>query len=212
LDLELKMKIVAVNGSHRKGKNTARMLLEVLAGAQTEGAETELIELMEYDIRFCQACNNCLRETRCSIRDDMDIIGPKLIDADGIVLGSPVYWVNVTAAMKNFMDRTRWMHMRENLLEGKVGAVVTHAGLRNGGQELTAQALEKFLRGHGLFLVDGRGQGEPIFNTGAFGTMFDGLEGERLLYKKSVADDDLAMRFCKQMGRNMVQTNKACDS
>ncbi|MFZ5631505.1 MAG: flavodoxin family protein [Bacillota bacterium] len=209
------MKIVAVNGSHRKGKNTARMLLEVLAGARAGGAETELIELMEYDIRFCRACNHCLQETRCSIRDDMDVIGPKLLDADGIVLGSPAYWVNVTAAMKNFMDRTRWMHMRENLLEGRVGAVVTHAALRNGGQELAAHALEKFLRGHGLILVDGRGPGGPIYNTGAFGTMFDGLDGERLLYKKSVAEDDLAMRFCKQMGRNMVHMIKKirrCDS
>ena len=198
------IKILGINGSHRKGKNTAKMLMEVLSAARAEGAETELIELMNCDIKFCRACNHCLQETRCSIRDDMDVIGPKLIDADGIVIGSPAYWVNVTAVMKNFMDRTRWMHMRENLLEGKVGAVVTHAGLRNGGQELTAQALEKFLRGHGLFLVDGRGPREPIFNAGAFGTMFDGFDGVGISYKKSVAEDGVALHMCGQIGRNMV--------
>jgi multimeric flavodoxin WrbA len=198
------MKILAVNGSHRKGKNIARMLMEVLAGARAEGAEIELIELMDYNIKFCRACNHCLQETKCSIRDDMDVIGPKLIDADGIVLGSPSYWLNVSAVTKNFMDRTRWMHMRENLLEGRAGAVVTHAALRNGGQEMTAHLLEKFLMGHGLVLVDGRGPGEPILNAGAFGTMFDGLNGDRLLYKKSVEEDGLAMHSCKQMGRNMV--------
>lgn len=70
------MKILGINGSHRKGKNTAKMLMEVLSAARAEGAETELIELMNCDIKFCKSCNHCLQETMCSIRDDMDIIGP----------------------------------------------------------------------------------------------------------------------------------------
>jgi len=202
------MKILAINGSHRKGKNTAKMLSIVLDSAKSCGASTELLELTDYNINFCKSCNACLAEPKCSIKDDMAVIGKKLIEADGIVVGSPVYWMNVTAVMKNFIDRTRWMHMRENLLEGKVGAAVTHAGLRNGGQEVTLQILEHFLQGHDLFIVNGRGAKEPIFNCGAMGTMSKIFSDGKLKYYKSVLEDEVTVHICKQMGINMVNLIK----
>lgn len=202
------MKIIAVNGSHRRGKNTSKMLQTVLAEAEALGAQIELIELADYDLKYCGSCNNCLRESRCVIRDDMDILNQKMLEADGIILGSPVYWLNVTARMKNFMDRTRWMHMRENLLDGKAGAAVSHAGVRNGGQETTVMLLESFLKQQGVLVVDGRGPQEPIYNTGAYGTMFECIEDGQMRYRRSVLEDEIAIRFCKQIGRNMVRLIK----
>lgn len=206
------MKILAINGSHRKGKNTATMLKVLLAEATAGGAETELLELKDYQIKPCQACNKCLIEPRCAITDDdMSLIAEKMLAADGIVLGSPVYWGNVSTLMKNFMDRTRWLHMCRNMLAGKVGAAVTHAGLRNGGQELAMLVMEHFLKAQGLLLVDGRAVDEPIYAGGAMGTMFDSINERGVVWKKSVQEDVLAIRFCRQLGRNMVELIQRLD-
>ncbi|MDN5347055.1 MAG: hypothetical protein PWP65_619 [Clostridia bacterium] len=208
------MKVLAINGSHRKGQNTARMLAVVLEEARTLGAETELLELSDYRIKPCLACNKCLRVVECSIKDDdMRMIADKMLAADAIVLGSPVYICNVTGLMKNFMDRTRWMHMRKNLLHGKVGAAVTHAGLRNGGQELTQIIMERYLIGHGLTVVDSRDQEGGVYNLGPMGTMFERLEGDRLLWKRSVDEDLLALHECRTLARNIVrqiQLSRSC--
>ncbi len=199
------MKIIAINGSHRKGKNTAKMLEAVLKEAAAQGAEVELIELSDYEIRRCLSCNKCLRRPQCSIQnDDMAALGEKLQEARGIVLGSPVYWHNVTTLMKNFMDRTRWMHMTANMLAGKVGAAVTHAGLRNGGQETCLSIMEHFLRAHGLLLADSRRADGGIITTGAAGTMFGNYKEGRVSFRKGVEEDEAAIAACKQVGRNMV--------
>ncbi|MDQ0287607.1 multimeric flavodoxin WrbA [Desulfofundulus luciae] len=203
------MKILAINGSHRKGKNTAIMLQAVLDEAAKSGAETELVELVDYNIKPCLACNRCLGKTECSIKDDdMGVLAGKMLAADGIVLGSPVYWANVTGLMKNFIDRTRWMHMVKNLLHGKVGGAVTHAGLRNGGQEHALAIMERFLVAQGFILVDTRDQESGICNGGAMGTMFNNLEEGRISWKRGVHEDLLALEECRRLGRNMVEMIK----
>ncbi len=86
------------------------------------------------------------------------MIAEKMLAADAIVLGSPVYISNVTGPMENFMERSRCLHMCWNLLHGKVGGAVTHAGLRNGGQEFTQMIMERYLASHGMIVVDSRDQ------------------------------------------------------
>ncbi len=200
------MKILAINGSHRKGRNTARMLRLVLDEAARSGVETELLELMDYRIEYCVSCNQCLREPVCSITgDDMQRVADKMLAADAIVIGSPVYFGNVTGKLKVFIDRTRWLHMKENLLEGKLGAAVTHAGLRNGGQEMTQMILERFLLAHGLALVEAREPGRPIYNLAVMGTMFGGLENGRFRWKRNVLEDGLTVEMCRALGRNIVR-------
>jgi len=204
------MKIIGINGSHRKGKNTAIMLKAVLDEAATLGAETELLELTDYNIKFCLSCNKCLGKPQCSITDDdTAVIGEKLLKADGILLGSPVYWANVTTLMKNFMDRTRWMHMCKNMLAGKVGAAVTIAGLRNGGQEATLRIMEYFLTVQGLYVVDSRNQEAPIMSGGVIGTLFADLKDGKIIWRRSVLEDEVTMLDCRQLGRNMVHSIKA---
>ena len=201
------MKIIGINGSHRKGKNTAIMLKAVLDEAAILGAETELLELTDYNIKFCLSCNKCLGKPQCSITDDdAAVIGEKLLNADGILLGSPVYWANVTTLMKNFMDRTRWMHMCKNMLAGKVGAAVTIAGLRNGGQEAALRIMEYFLIAQGLYVVDSRNQETPIISGGVNGTLFADIQDGKIIWRRSVLEDEITMSGCRQLGHNMVHS------
>ena len=204
------MKIVGINGSHRKGKNTAILLKTVLDEATALGADTELLELSDFNIKFCLSCNKCLGKPQCSITDDdIVVIGEKLLEADGILLGSPVYWANVTTLMKNFMDRTRWMHMCKNMLAGKVGAAVTIAGLRNGGQEAALRIMEYFLTAQGLYVVDSRNQEGPIMSCGVAGTLLADVKEGKIIWRRSVLEDEATMLECRQLGRNMVYSIKA---
>lgn len=205
------MKILAINGSHRKGKNTAALLKTVLDEAAALGASTELLELSDMNIKFCVACNKCLSQTQCSITDDMAIVGEKLLAADGILLGSPVYWVNVTALMKNFMDRSRYLHICKNLLDGKVGAALTTAGLLYGGQETTLKIMECFLQFHGLHVVDSRDPNEAIKAPLVAGSLMEGFKDDRVIWRRNAVDDELLVSSCKQLARNMVKLIRQLD-
>ncbi len=200
------MKILAINGSHRKGKNTAVLLRTVLDEAAALGASTELLELSDMEIKLCIACNKCLTKCECSVTgDDMAVIEEKLLAADGILLGSPVYWVNVTTLMKNFMDRSRYLHIYKNVLDGKVGAALTTAGLLYGGQETTLKIMECFLQFHGLHVVDCRDPNEPITAPIVAGSLMEGFKDDRVIWRRNAADDPLLVASCKQLARNMVK-------
>ncbi|TYO97299.1 flavodoxin family protein [Desulfallas thermosapovorans] len=207
------MNIIGINGSHRKGKNTAALLNAVLGEAAALGATTELLELSDYNIKLCLSCNKCLGRAQCSITDDdMAIIGEKMLAADGIVLGSPVYWSNVTTLMKNLMDRSRYMHMTQNMLAGKVGAAVTNAGLRNGGQEAALRIMEYFLTAQGLLVVDARAQNAPIVSAGVAGSLLADFKDGKVVWRKSVEEDEATMLAARQLGRNMVELIKSLSS
>ena len=203
------MKILAINGSHRKGKNTAEMLQTILDEAEAHGAETELVELMDYTIKECISCNKCLREAKCSITDDdMGQLYDKLLAADGIILGSPVYFSNVTGRLKDFIDRSRPLHMVRNALDGKIGGAVVHAGLRNGGQERALTILHAFLTEHGMLIASDRGGDDNIISTGPMGTMFSSCENGKMRYIKGVSQDEVALTSCQRLGRNTVNLIK----
>jgi multimeric flavodoxin WrbA len=199
------MKILAINGSHRREKNTAAMLNIVLEEAEAAGARTELLELVDYNIKPCISCNRCLRKSECSIKDDdIKLIADKMLDADAIILGSPAYFENVSGIMKIFMDRLRWMHMVSNLLSGRLGAAVAVAGLRNGGQELVRQNIERYLTIQGLELVESRNPYGEIVNAGAIGTLCRSFENGKVIWNRSVLEDQIAVNMCQQLGKNIV--------
>lgn len=99
------MKVVGIIGSPRKGGNTATLVERVLAGAAAAGADTQVFWLNEMNIRGCQACNYCKEHNGCRQEDDMQKVYQALLEADGVVLGSPIYMGYVTAQTKLFMDR-----------------------------------------------------------------------------------------------------------
>ncbi|HNT97953.1 MAG TPA: flavodoxin family protein [Elusimicrobiales bacterium] len=103
-------KIVAVSGSYRRGGTIDRAVAEVLEGAREAGAETELVNLLDKNIGFCDNCRGCCQpsgEKRgpCVKKDDMAAILDSIDSADGIVLAAPVNCFNVTAIFRRFMER-----------------------------------------------------------------------------------------------------------
>jgi len=135
----------------------------------------------------------------------MTIIAEKLLEADGIILGSPVYFSNVTALMKNFMDRTRWMYISKSLLAGKIGAAVTIAGLRNGGQDVALHILQNFLVANNLQIAKARDNDSPISFPGVIGTLQAGFKDGQIVWYKSVEEDEIAMQACKKLGESMCK-------
>ena len=104
------MKIIAFNGSPRKKWNTATLLEKALEGAASCGAETELIHLYDLDFKGCISCFACkTREGksygRCAVKDDLTPVFRNIKKADAIILGSPIYFGNVSGEMRSFMER-----------------------------------------------------------------------------------------------------------
>jgi len=100
------MKIIGISGSPRAGGNTDTLLRALLAGAASEGAETEAVYLHDYIITPCTGCERCRKDLTCTrFFDGMHLLYPKIETADGLILGSPTYNYNITPVMKAFIDR-----------------------------------------------------------------------------------------------------------
>ena len=102
------MKIVGINGSPRKGWNTATLLNKALEGAAQQGAKTELIHLYDFRYQGCISCFTCKRENRhgvCAITDDLSQVLENLRTAAAIIFASPIYLGNITGAMRSFLER-----------------------------------------------------------------------------------------------------------
>ena len=100
------MRVVAFCGSCHKNGNTAKTLKRVLAGAQSQGAETEIIYLGDYHIKPCTGCRICERTHQCIIKgDDIDPIHDAIRRADAVVAGTPTYYGDITGLYKLFVDR-----------------------------------------------------------------------------------------------------------
>lgn len=118
------MKVLGIVCSPRKGGNTEILVQEALAGAQTRGAETELLTIWDKNIKPCDGCLSCEKTGECHIKDDVQEIYPKLIAADGIVWGTPVYFWSVTAQAKMLIDRSYALYTN-NRLSSKVSGVIS---------------------------------------------------------------------------------------
>ena len=125
------MKVVAFNGSARKGGNTALLVQRVLAQLRNEGIETELVELAGMSIRGCTACYGCFsnKDRHCAINDDIVNDALDKMDAsDGVIIASPTYFADITSETKALIDRAG-MVARANdfMFRRKVGAGVVVA-------------------------------------------------------------------------------------
>ncbi len=140
------MKVVAFNGSPRKEGNTFQSLQIVLAELQKEGIETELVQVGGKALHGCTACYGCYKnkDRECVIKkDDLNSYVAKMIEADGIIIGSPVYFSNVTSEVKAFMDRAGLVaRANDYLLDKKVGAAVL--AVRRAGATFAFSAINFF--------------------------------------------------------------------
>jgi len=140
------MKVLAINGSARKNGNTAIMIDTLLAELSAEGIATEHVQLAGQDLRGCLACYKCFetKDRRCiQKKDPVNELIEKMLDADGIVLGSPTYFANVTTNMKSLIDRAGMTSIANGrMFARKVGASVVAA--RRGGAIHTFNSLNHF--------------------------------------------------------------------
>jgi multimeric flavodoxin WrbA len=128
---EIRMKVVGFNGSPRKDGNTAIMIHKVFHELKKEGIETELIQLSHKRIHGCIACYKCFenKDRRCAVNDDAaNEYIEKVTQAQGVVLGSPVYFMDVTPEMKALIDRVGFVSRSNGgMFKDKVGALVAVA-------------------------------------------------------------------------------------
>ena len=152
----VKIKILGISGSPRKRSNTAILVKTALDVASEVGdVDTEAILLSQVKIEACKADQSCWKAKvpKCLvIEDDMQEIYPKLMDADGIIIGTPVYFGTVTGQLKIFMDRTTCL-AGSNKLRNKVGAAIATGAVRHGGQEFAMKTIHNFFLCHGMLVV-----------------------------------------------------------
>ncbi len=183
------MKVVAFNGSARKGGNTSTLLRAVLAEIEAAGGETELVELAGEKINGCIACMKCSqnKDRRCAVDDDIlnDLL-TKMIAADGIILGSPTYFADVSANMKALIERCGMVsRVNGDILKRKAGASVV--AVRRGGASHVFSSMNYF------FLI-----GQMIVVGSSYWNIGIGLKpGE-------VSGDEEGMRTMRDLGRNMA--------
>jgi multimeric flavodoxin WrbA len=147
------MKIVGISGSSVKDGNNEKIIEFVLQTAKKHKCQTEKILLSQYDIKPCINCGFCRKEKGCSIKDDLIKALPILESADAIVVSSPVYFGTVTAQLKALFDRTIILRRNGFLLKNKIGAAIAVGGSRNGGQEITIQAIHAWMHIQGIIVV-----------------------------------------------------------
>ena len=128
------MKVIAINGSARQNGNTSILIDKVFEPLRAQKIQCEQIQLAGKPVHGCKACGVCSakKNKRCSTDDIVNLCIEKMIEADGIILGSPVYVTDVSAEMKALIDRTCLVsRANDSFLKRKVGAAVI--AVRRGG-------------------------------------------------------------------------------
>lgn len=149
------MKVLAINSSARKDGNTAILINTVFEELNKKEIETEMIQLSGKTIEPCKACWACGGQKNCVHKNDLfQEIFKKMTQADGIILGSPVYTANISANMQAFLERASVvtdMNRDANLFKHKVGAAVTAA--RRGGALNALDAMNHFFMLQNMFIA-----------------------------------------------------------
>jgi multimeric flavodoxin WrbA len=152
------MRILGIVCSPRRGGNTEILVRKALESAEREGAKAEAWSCIGKEVKPCDGCRSCFKTGMCQIQDDMQELYPKMIEADGIILGSPVYFWSVSAQTKQVIDRTYALRRPTNRLTGKVGGAIAVADRR--GQISALTVINSFFLNQGIIpvgIVDGRG-------------------------------------------------------
>ena len=140
------MKVLLINGSPKANGNTAFALNQMAEVFAEQGIETELIQVGNQAIRGCVACGACYETGKCIFDDLVNEVAPKFQEADGIVLGSPVYYASANATLIAFLDRLFYSSHFDKRM--KVGACVAVA--RRGGCSATFDELNKYFTISGM--------------------------------------------------------------
>jgi multimeric flavodoxin WrbA len=191
------MKIVGISCSPRKGKVTKYALDVCLQAAKETAAnvETMVVDLSEMKMNGCIACGKCMKVLECSQEDDFVKMIPILSDPAlaGLVVATPVYFGSMTSQCKAFLDRCVMFRRNGFLLRDKVGGVIAVGGFRNGGQELTIQAVQAAMLVQDMVVV---GEGRPTSHYGA--TVWSG-------HPDGIEKDTIGLETARNLGKRVVE-------
>jgi multimeric flavodoxin WrbA len=191
------IKIIGVSCSPRKGKSSMFALETCLSFAEktSDYLTTELIDLADIKVNPCTACGKCRKELACSQVDDFQKLIPVISDPQvaGLILSTPVYMGTMTAQAKAFLDRCVLFRRNGAILRNKVGGVIAIGGFRNGGQELTIQAIHASMLVHDMILVG------DSFTTSHFGaTVWSG-------HPDGYEDDMFGLDTVRNLGQRVAE-------
>ena len=170
------MKVLLINGSPRTKGNTSVALNEMIKVFEAAGVETELIHIGNKVIRGCIACGNCFKLGRCVFNDIVNEVAPKFMEADGLVVGTPVYYSSPNATTIAFLDRLFYSTFaQDKTMKGGVGVVIC----RRGGASASFDVLNKYFTITNMVIagsqywnmVYGLGPGEATQNAEGLQTM-----------------------------------------
>ena len=178
------MKVIILNGSPKANGNTATALREVEQVLNQQGIETEYLHVGHQHIHGCIACNRCWETGKCAFDDVVNSISEKMKDADGLLIGSPVYFATPNGTLLALLDRLFYSNLHTDW-SMKVGATVSIA--RRGGATTTMDALNKYFLKTNMPLVPSQ------YWTIAHGTSPD-----------EVLQDEEGMQTMRQLGLNMA--------
>jgi len=183
------LKVVAFSGSARKDGNTASLIRHVFGELEKEGIETELVQLAGKKIRGCTACFKCYKnkDRHCAVANDVlnDCID-KMLDADGIIIGSPTYFADVSTETKALIDRSGMTsRANDDMFKRKVGAAVV--AVRRGG------AIHVFDTINHFFTI-----GQMVIPGSIYWNVGIGRE------KGEVEDDAEGVKTMQVLGQNMA--------
>ena len=177
------MKVTAVNGSPRLEGNTFLLLTKVTEALKAEGVSTEILQLGKQKIRGCTACYKCFENANraCSMKNDgFNEIAAKVFESEGLLIGSPTYFTDVTAETKAFIDRLGIVALANGrLLKHKVGAAVV--AVRRGGGVHAFDTVNHLFQMQQMFIVGstywnlgyGRNPGEVLSDEEGLNNMAD---------------------------------------
>lgn len=146
------MKVLMLNGSPRANGNTAAALEEMAKTFREEGVEVEIIHVGNQPIRGCIACGGCYKNGKCVFDDLVNEVAPKFQEADGLVLGSPVYYASANATLMAFVQRLFYSTRFPKTM--KVGTSICVA--RRGGLSSTYDEMNKFFGISGMPIASGQ--------------------------------------------------------
>jgi multimeric flavodoxin WrbA len=183
------MKVVAFNGSPRKDGNTSILINYALSEIRKEGIETEVVQIGGKKIHGCIACYKCMdnKDKKCAVPDDIaNECIQKMIEADGIILGSPTYFSDLTPEIKALIDRAGFVsRMNDFLFKRKVGAAVV--AVRRAGATHVFDSINHF------FLI-----GQMIVPGSSYWNIGIGRD------KGDVEKDEEGIETMKVLGQNMA--------
>ena len=188
------MKVVGISGSSRKDGNTAIIIKTIFEELSKAGIETELIQLADIDIQSCRACFACKGKRNCVFKNDgFNEVFNSMVEADGIILGSPVYSADVSSKMKAFLDRGGVVvATNPGLLKHKVGASV--AAVRRAGGMTAVDTMNHFMLNKEMIVV-----GSTYWN---------------MVYGREIGDvlnDEEGMANMRNLGQNLTWLLKRLD-